>query len=229
MGYISNPIGLRLGLNRGWLVKGTADYSHYSYNMYVLFKRLCYTFFKSKRLQRLALLFSHVVFKPNTNNLFIFVYDPQSQEILLNKKQRFPRKYLCNQFFYLFYRYLSKRILYLFSISIKTFSNLKINIYPITNKGLTARAIVEYSLRKLKTNNKLNAIFYPIIRGFRFLFKGMRIICQGRFTRRQRASKMVYSFGKVSLNSFNQKIDYQFMDIPLKFGVGSVKLFLARR
>lgn len=84
-------------------------------------------------------------------------------------------------------------------------------------------------MRKLKANNRLPSIFKPIIRGFKRFFKGMRVYCAGRFTRNQRASFSVFWFGKVSLNNFAQPIDYSFLSIPLKYGVGSIKIWIARK
>lgn len=66
------------------------------------------------------------------------------------------------------------------------------------------------------------------MRGFEPYFKGLRIQCAGRFTRNQRASFRVFWFGKVSLNNFSQSIDYSFFSIPLKYGVGSIKIWIAR-
>jgi len=108
-------------------------------------------------------------------------------------------------------------------------SPLNIKIYTLSNYSLTTKAMGVYILRKLKAKNRLPSVIFPIIRGFRYYFKGMRIEAAGRFTRNQRASFRMFWFGKVSLNNFAQAIDYSYCSIPLKYGVGSIKIWIARK
>lgn len=124
-----------------------------------------------------------------------------------------------------------------FKLFTSVFSNalgakgLKYNVtmYHIGNSNLSAKVMGAFAIRKLKSNNRLNSIFYPFIRGLKPFFLGLRVYCAGRFTRAQRASFKVYWFGKVSLNKFSYPIDYYLATVPLKFGVGSMKIWLARR
>lgn len=57
------------------------------------------------------------------------------------------------------------------------------------------------------------------IMGFKFVFKG-------RFSRKQRASKITLLIGKVPLNTLKYKIDYSFVTIPLKNSAISLKLYI---
>lgn len=64
-------------------------------------------------------------------------------------------------------------------------------------------------------------LFIPELFGFRFQFKG-------RFSRKQRASSIVYNIGKVPLTTLTANIDYSFCTIPLKNSAVSVKVWLYR-
>jgi ribosomal protein S3 len=89
-------------------------------------------------------------------------------------------------------------------------------------------AIANFALRKLIANNQLSTIFQPIMLNVAVCHLGLRIIARGRFTRNQRATLNVFHFGKVPLNTFSIPIDYCFASIPLKFGVGSLKIWIGR-
>jgi len=111
---------------------------------------------------------------------------------------------------------------------------LKFNITPYTtiyyiNQSLsttTARSIANFAIRKLRSLNTLNEIFYSLVRGFSTITAGICILCSGRFTKRQRASRLVYRAGKTPYSSFSTPIDFYFDSVPLKYGVGSLKIWI---
>jgi len=57
-------------------------------------------------------------------------------------------------------------------------------------------------------------------------FKGFKVHCLGRFSRRQRASSYWFSKGKVPLNSLDTNIDYGYFTIPLRNSAICVKVWL---
>lgn len=105
----------------------------------------------------------------------------------------------------------------------------KVETAFLGNHNVTARAIGEFSLRKLKAKNRLNPIFKPMERGFVPYLRGLKMQCAGRFTRRQRAGFSSYGFGNITLHTFSQPIDYHLIKIPLKFGVGAAKIYVAHK
>lgn len=105
----------------------------------------------------------------------------------------------------------------------------KVETVLIGNHNVSARAIGEFALRKLKAKNRLNPIFKPMERGFMPYLRGLKMQCAGRFTRRQRAGFTSYGFGKITLHTFSQPIDYHLIKIPLKFGVGATKIYVAHK
>lgn len=116
----------------------------------------------------------------------------------------------------------------LFAVGIKRIKALSINITLVRNRTLTARAIGIYAVRKLIAQNRIGPIFKPLIRYLGFMFSGMKFSCKGRFTRRQRASLTVFSRGSVKLSTFTSDIDYSYAHVPLKFGVGCIKIWINR-
>lgn len=52
------------------------------------------------------------------------------------------------------------------------------------------------------------------------------MVLKGRFSRKQRASKITLVKGKVPLNTFNMKVDYAFAHITLKNSEISLKFYL---
>jgi len=55
---------------------------------------------------------------------------------------------------------------------------------------------------------------------------GYRIEVAGRFTRKQRATYLLFKGGRVPLASILTKIDYSKQFVILKDGVGSIKVWL---
>jgi ribosomal protein S3 len=53
---------------------------------------------------------------------------------------------------------------------------------------------------------------------------GYKMSFKGRFARKQRASCIWFHRGKVPLNTLNIDIDYNFITIPLKNSIVSIKL-----
>lgn len=58
---------------------------------------------------------------------------------------------------------------------------------------------------------------------------GFKMIFRGRFSRKDRASKMTLVMGKVPLNTLESKIDYTFLTMPLKNSIISFKIYMYRK
>jgi len=264
MGYLSNPVGLRLGLNRAWLIKGTSDVYHQNNELYSFLHKTCKALFSRKTFQQMGFIYSHITFR--VNNLSIFLFDARLETLFLKVEDEFVNwvetnwsdlqktepisefikiseqkielfTYLVRETFTEIREpiFLLLRIklyqMYMVYLTNKRNSHFdfSVQIYTLSNSSLSAKALNTYVLRKLKANNSLNAIFSPIINGFSSYFKGIRVYCSGRFTRNQRATFRVFWFGKVTLNNFSELIDYNFSSIPLKFGVGGIKIWISRK
>lgn len=147
---------------------------------------------------------------------------------IVRRIESFIRTIIWHKFRKTFWYRLCKRVETLFSIGIKKLRSLSLKITLVRNRTLTARAIGVYAVRKLIAQNRLGHILKPIMRNLGFLFSGMKFSCKGRFTRRQRASLTVFSKGSIKLSTFTSDIDYTYAHVPLKFGVGCIKIWINR-
>ncbi len=110
-------------------------------------------------------------------------------------------------------------------------NNFNYNIKTINYLNVNSQFLTHFYLKKLKKKYLLHHMNYPLLKEFKRLkfIKGLKIRTRGRFTKTQRASYKNIKFGKVPLNTFNFPINYDFKSIPLKYGVSSIKIWLANR
>jgi len=129
------------------------------------------------------------------------------------------------------HRFLFKSLLAYLSYRIFKFNitpHVSIFFCNLASSNLTARSLAVFAIRKLRSKNRLNDIFKPLLRGFKSITDGFRVLCVGRYTKRQRASSMMYRAGRTPHSSFATPIDFYFTSVPLKYGVGSMKIWITR-
>jgi ribosomal protein S3 len=109
----------------------------------------------------------------------------------------------------------------------------KVNVvfYPLSKESITTDLLVYYMKwkirRKFTFRNSLKVFikkFYSK-RGASFI-SGFYAKGFGRFTRRQRASMIKRSEGKVSFSSYDSLLSYSYLPVITKYGVGSVRLWI---
>jgi len=147
-------------------------------------------------------------------------------------KKRFfylMRSFLFNNFRNVLWSSTSTRLVNLVAHRLGNNNPLTVTITLLHNATLTARAIITFALRKLQTRNRLTEIFNPIIRNLSYLFHGIVILCRGRFTRNQRATKTLFQRGSVKYSTYSHHIDFAQGYIPLKYGVGSLVIAINRK
>lgn len=81
---------------------------------------------------------------------------------------------------------------------------------------------------KLKIINKRN-LRQQYLPKYKSHIMGFKMIFRGRFSRKDRASKMTLVMGKVPLNTLESKIDYTFLTMPLKNSIISFKIYMYRK
>lgn len=115
-----------------------------------------------------------------------------------------------NVFFYPTYKLISTKLIYIGSFFIKNFINYKLiqDMWLFFNN---------FNLRNLRQK---------YITRFKTSLYGFKIVVKGRFSRKQRASKVSLNMGKVPLNTGDAKIDYSFFTLPIKNSAVSVKVYL---
>lgn len=107
--------------------------------------------------------------------------------------------------------------------------DLKIRFVPLRARMINAEFLTRFFLMKFQYKRDIVHIINPISSRLLRRFGGVRIDCRGRFTKRQRAGKFNFRHGTVSLNNFSHKVDYSQVDLPLKYGACSIKLWLSNR
>ena len=73
---------------------------------------------------------------------------------------------------------------------------------------------------------KYNMVKKRSIKQIRGGLLGFKMQCSGRFTRRQRAKSIWFSYGPVPLNTISEKIDYSFFSIPIINSKITIKVWL---
>lgn len=110
---------------------------------------------------------------------------------------------------------------------IKKINNGAIYISSFFNKNIFNFKILKILFLIYKNINLRNIRqqfippYYSNIMGFKMIFKG-------RFSRKDRASKMVLLMGKVPLNNININVDYNLITMPIKNSAISIKVFIYR-
>lgn len=115
-----------------------------------------------------------------------------------------------NVFFYPTYKLINTKLIYIGSFFIRNFINYKLiqDMWLFFNN---------FNLRNLRQK---------YITRFKTSLYGFKIVVKGRFSRKQRASKVSLNIGKVPLNTGDAKIDYSFFTLPIKNSAVSVKVYL---
>jgi len=106
---------------------------------------------------------------------------------------------------------------------------LKIRFVPLRARMINAEFLTRFFLMKFQYKRDIVHIINPVSSRLLRRFGGVRIECRGRFTKRQRAGKFNFRHGTVSLNNFSHRVDYSQVDLPLKYGACSIKLWLSNR
>jgi ribosomal protein S3 len=107
--------------------------------------------------------------------------------------------------------------------------NVSMDFKLIFFKAPPASYLASLFAYKLGTGLDLNRIVRPFLRSFRRrypLLKGVRLVCSGRFSRKQRAQHTILFEGVVPTNTLRAKLDYSVMTSRLKYGACSIKIWL---
>jgi len=105
------------------------------------------------------------------------------------------------------------------------------NIYNLDFLDLSVQNISNYIAIQIRKKFSLNWVLKPILKDLSIKINngkilGYKIICSGRFTRKQRATYRWMSEGLLKLNTVSNLIKYNFVKVRLKYGVCGVKVWL---
>jgi len=109
-----------------------------------------------------------------------------------------------------------------------------INIYimGLSKMNVNASIISEFFFIRLKQYYTI----WEVLKNINFLFKilmrkkrivrGYKIMCSGRFSRKQRATYNWKSFGSLALSTVKSKLDYSYRTIALKYSSITIKVWV---
>ncbi len=107
----------------------------------------------------------------------------------------------------------------------------QVNVFALDFLYVTADIISNYISLKLQQRHSLNWILRPIVKDLttkvkKKIFLGYKIVCSGRFTRKQIATYMWLKQGSLKLNTFSSLVKYSEARVRLKYGACGVKVWL---
>jgi len=98
----------------------------------------------------------------------------------------------------------------------------------LENTILNAYVVFKFIQKQLLLQKSLGVImkivYSELIKYHKF--KGFKILLKGRFTRKERAFKRVWNYGKIPLSTIIVPVDYYSNFFISKFGVGSIRIWL---
>jgi len=96
------------------------------------------------------------------------------------------------------------------------------NIYQML-RFMTSRLAQGGNIKQLIRSTQR---FYET-KGVRSGMNGVKLVCSGRFSRQQRAQRLILTSGKVPSNTISAKIDYAVSTSRLKYGASTIKMWLS--
>lgn len=109
--------------------------------------------------------------------------------------------------------------------------NFHFNIFSLDFLNVSTDVISTYISLKLQQRYSLNWVLRPILKDLTLkikkkIFLGYKIVCSGRFTRKQIATYMWSKQGSIRLNNFTNLVKYSESTVRLKYGLCGVKVWL---
>lgn len=165
---------------------------------------------KNKRLRLLKRIKKKIVLKFSRKMLFIFL------------KNKILKKY---------WSFLKMLLAFHLQKTVPSLCNSKIYILGLSKKNISATVVSEFFFIRLKQYytiwevlKNINFLFRPLMR--RKIVKGYKIMCSGRFSRKQRTTYNWKSFGSLALSTTKSKLDYSYRSIVLKYSTCTIKVWV---
>jgi len=194
----------------------------YNRFFFLMCKRfICYLLFNRKWLANKHLFIARRFFL-NFMSLLMKRDWRTSSRVLFFRVEEILRVYYRRYFYYFYIKFLERRFRSLDWCG----GNLKFDMVPMYNFQIfNINTVTRYMQRGFRYVSMFRVV-RPMFSKLKKRFKGVRLECSGRFTRRQRATFLRFSYGSVPLGTFSKPISYNYFSIPLKYGVGTIKIWL---
>lgn len=140
-------------------------------------------------------------------------------------------KFISAFFYFLFRMFYWTRISSLLSKKLSGIcgSIVLVVFFSMGPEAISARLVSSHIAAKLKLKYKLGSIIYPVINYLKRIrqLDGFKLMCCGRFTRKQRATFLVRTRGSLSFSSVSSLLDYNLSVVFLRFGACGIKVWLS--
>jgi hypothetical protein len=180
------------------------------------FKRLMIYKVNSKLRQISSMLFFTFLKKLLSLNIHRTFFNLANFFYFINPLSKILRRHFSKDFFKL--------------LGLNKFSNvssmLNIKFIKLNSSSVTAAAYAKHIWLKLHKKYNFSKVVYMVLRHSRSnsLLKGVRILIDGRATKKQKAWHKTYVEGKVHLSTQSSFLDYSFLHVKLRYGILSAKL-----
>lgn len=120
----------------------------------------------------------------------------------------------------------------------KTFSRLflnnesvKIIMKKLEVTEITAAVISKYFAVRLRQRFQLREVLMPVLRHLTYAYfvKGFRIVCAGRFTKKEIALYDLRTYSSVPFGGANTRLDFSLSEVVLKYSICGIKVWLQRQ
>lgn len=151
---------------------------------------------------------------------------------LLDNKVRYLLDYIIKNIISYFYWFLIRKAIKVYVNIFDSVSEKVIfNVYNLSFLNITSNVISTYITLKLQQKYSLNWILRPVIKDLtskvrKRLILGFKIVCSGRFTRKQIATYSWNKFGSLKISSFSSLVKYSESCVRLKYGLCGIKVWL---
>lgn len=145
-------------------------------------------------------------------------------------------RYILKQYVVYFFWYLINKNFnfYLNKLNKNNINNAEyyyLNIFRLTFKNVNINIVALYIAYRLQQRYSLNWVLKPVFRDLskridKGQLAGYKILCSGRFTRKQIATYTWSKKGSLGLNTFTSLVKYAQSKVRLKFGIGGIKVWL---
>jgi hypothetical protein len=102
----------------------------------------------------------------------------------------------------------------------------KVNVFKLKYSRINVSSFVFYSAVKLYYKYILNDVIRPIIRGASKYYSGFFVLCKGRFTRAQIASKKLFRRNFINYNRMFVPVYYSMRSVALRYGASTVHIWV---
>ncbi len=203
MGQKVNPIGLRIGITRGWQSKWYGDKKDYAQFLYIDFKIRDFLMEKFERAN-----ISDILIERATNKLKIDILAARPG-IIIGKKGEAIEK--------------TKKELLQLAKESKIFLNVQEILHPELDAQLVAKRVAFQLKRRTGTKRVMRE---AISRAMELGAEGIKVMCKGRIGGAEIARKEWAKEGKIPLHTLRAKIDYGVSTAHTTYGCIGIKVWI---